>query len=799
LDDGSEILSHTSHEDGGVIDIQTNNLFLNNESKIDVNTYGKSRGAEIRINAEESVSIAGGEMKTGSFYKEDEAGDGGTISIKTKKISIMGNGSRLRGESHGSGKGGNISISASESAHISDKAWLSTSAEEKSTGDISIQSPSLLVETKAVIESGSRGAGEAGNIAIHAENLKVANGGKISVQTELTGSGGSLKISGPDPESHEDFVHSVILTSEESVIRADTIGSGHAGNISLTAKTLSITENASLATSSSHRGNAGDIILNLESLYLSKGGSVTSASKYIAANIYSVSNILELDDLADAAQEGEIAIVEDAGDDDSGTFIRTQIPDKPWVRIMEEEVTTVPDMTPLNNILFSLGVGPGEIFIVKDIGDGTRAAFVHHSALFWIRIKDIYEPSTLAQRDQFISLPGDIAQIYTSAGTAKGFIRIGEEWLGFKDIYTVPDLTERDGLAVQKGDVAKVEDAGNGIPGSFVYDGDAWTHFDITGNAGTITIHAEDAVKIGDDAFLSTENTGGLGSGTTHLDVGSLELSDSAFISATSNALGDAGTISVHADDAVVLKDDTALTTVTFAQGKGGDITLETGNLDIRDNARISSASWAESGGGKAGSVSIHAQNSVKVSDAGALTTQAVSAGGGIIAINVEETLHLSGGEITTSVNEGVGKGGDINIGNPRFVILNHGKISANAYEGDGGAIFIITDHYIKSSDSNVTATSKRGNDGTVRIDAPDSDLSSDLTVLPETFLDAARWMKTPCEARAGEKASRFVIKGQDAIPTSFDDWQPSPMKMPENGASEKGTSRVSDEESVAY
>jgi len=79
----------------------------------------------------------------------------------------------------------------------------------------------------------------------------------------------------------------------------------------------------------------------------------------------------------------------------------------------------------------------------------------------------------------------------------------------------------------------------------------------------------------------------------------------------------------------------------------------------------------------------------------------------------------------------------------------------------------------VADADSKVTVTSKRGNDGTVRIEAPDSDVSSDLVILPETYMDATRWMKKPCSARSGEDTSRFVIKGRDTSPASPDDLQP--------------------------
>jgi hypothetical protein len=112
-------------------------------------------------------------------------------------------------------------------------------------------------------------------------------------------------------------------------------------------------------------------------------------------------------------------------------------------------------------------------------------------------------------------------------------------------------------------------------------------------------------------------------------------------------------------------------------------------------------------------------------------------------------------------------------------VILNHANITANADIGDGGAIFIVTENFLKSSDAKVEAKSRRGNDGTVKIEAPDTDISSDLAVLPETYMDATRWMRSPCTGLSMKNLSSFVIKGRDAVSAVFDDWEPAPLSWP--------------------
>ena len=47
--------------------------------------------------------------------------------------------------------------------------------------------------------------------------------------------------------------------------------------------------------------------------------------------------------------------------------------------------------------------------------------------------------------------------------------------------------------------------------------------------------------------------------------------------------------------------------------------------------------------------------------------------------------------------------------------------------------------------------------------------------MLPADFLNAARWMRTPCSARTGEDVSHLVAGRRDGIPTQPDDWMASP------------------------
>ncbi|MDM8549583.1 filamentous hemagglutinin N-terminal domain-containing protein [Desulfobacterales bacterium HSG2] len=342
-----------------------------------------------------------------------------------------------------------------------------------------------------------------------------------------------------------------------------------------------------------------------------------------------------------------------------------------------------------------------------------------------------------------------------------------------------------------------------------------YSEHESAGDAGNIGI-TSGTLSLGDGASI---NAGSEGRGNAfssedpysiRLDVGKLGLDSESFVSSASNFTGDggdAGAIEITARDSVIIRNRSSVTTSSRGQGNAADITLETprlslesdalissasnsegkgghagtiemtvGNLELGDGAVVSSVSQSESGGGNAGEIIINADDSVRMTGKSSLTTDAGATGGGQISVNAGNSIYLLDAGVTSSVGQGEGRGGDVTA-DSEFVILNHGHITANADEGDGGAIFIRAENFMKSSDSRVTATSNRGNEGTIRIEAPDTDVSGSLIPISGNPLDAGQWLPKTCKERRFEKRSRFIIKGKDATPTSPDDLQASPPR----------------------
>lgn len=271
------------------------------------------------------------------------------------------------------------------------------------------------------------------------------------------------------------------------------------------------------------------------------------------------------------------------------------------------------------------------------------------------------------------------------------------------------------------------------------------------GDAGAVGVHVRELRLTGGAQIRSF--SGGFDEFTDELVVGN----------------GAAGSVSVDATGSVTASGASAsgrpsgLLAETRGSGVGGNVTVRAWDLTLSDGATISSSSL---GSGLAGDVLIELGDSLTLRG-GSIATQATTADGGNITITAPRLIHLADSRITTSVQSGSGGGGNIFI-DPQFVVLQNSQIIANAFGGPGGNINIIAGQLLADPATVISASSALGIDGTVNIEAPDSDVSSDLAALPDSFLDAASLMQAGCgAARAG--LSSLVEVGRGGLPSDPD------------------------------
>ncbi|BAY10079.1 two-partner secretion domain-containing protein [Calothrix sp. NIES-2098] len=304
------------------------------------------------------------------------------------------------------------------------------------------------------------------------------------------------------------------------------------------------------------------------------------------------------------------------------------------------------------------------------------------------------------------------------------------------------------------------------------------------GNAGNLTVRASDSVEVsGKIVRNNIENPAGLlaqvnitgegRGGNLTIETKRLSVSNGGKVQVATFGQGDAGNLLIRASEIEVFdtpsanlfatginagveidSDETAI----LPKGNGGDLTIETESLSVRNGATVSVAT---SGQGNAGRLRIRASKSVDVvgtSPNGKFKSQITAAvtpdgtgSGGSLQIDTGKMIVRDGAEVTvSSLGRGVagnidiqarslsldnqssisaitrsGNGGDLTLNLQELILLRHGsQISTNAgnneFGGDGGNITINSPFIVAvpNENSDITANAFKGAGGKIQINA---------------------------------------------------------------------------------
>jgi filamentous hemagglutinin family protein len=226
------------------------------------------------------------------------------------------------------------------------------------------------------------------------------------------------------------------------------------------------------------------------------------------------------------------------------------------------------------------------------------------------------------------------------------------------------------------------------------------------GAAGTLAVRASDLVELsgtsapgqfGSGLFTAVPPGATGDGGNLTLETRRLILRDGSLVSAASLGDGQAGTLAVSASESVELigtSADGMVPSVLTARSRGiadaGNLRISTGLLRVQDGAQVTVSG---DGSGDAGNLEVQA-NSIFLDNKGQLIARTASGNGGNITLNVRDLLLLRhNSQIATDASGGTGNGGNIKI-NGQFIVAvpnENSDITANAVRGRGGNINIIT------------------------------------------------------------------------------------------------------------
>ncbi|MEH2352610.1 S-layer family protein [Nostoc sp.] len=628
------------------------------------------------------------------------ADNGGSIAINASSIRLAEE-SRIRaGISPGLGsvnsKAGNIEINATETVNLKDDSFIVNSVTPGSVGrggNINVTSRTVFGTNRGRILTNTFGLGDAGNITINARDTVSFDGLNSGVASVVT----------PFAKGNSGSIN--ITTGSLSVTNGAQIlssiypsGRGNTGNVNITARdTVSFDGLDSGAGSSLEFGavgKAGNVSITTGSLFVTNGAqlqSLTRGQGDAKGVTITARDTVAFDGIgSNGANSGAFSSVEFGAIGNGGNIN------------IETRVLSVTNGAGLSVSSFGQGSAGSLTITASD-----TVSFNGGSALSNLEANASGKGGSITFTTGSLSLTngGQIDAITFGQGNAGDItITAGDtvllDGLGSNGLSSAVASTVEFG-SKGKGGSIKITTGALAVTNGAQLDTATYGQ----GEAGSVTITARDHVLFDgvdenglSSAAVSAVGIRGVGKGGEILiAAGSLDITNGAQIITSSAGQGDAGSVMIDANEYVFLAgSDTGIFSifnkVLFEEiGKGGTITITTDSLSVMNQAEITASNFGQ---GTAGDIGITA-DSIRLNNSSIQATTA-SGNGGNINLNVQDLLLLRrGSQISTTAGtaQAGGDGGNITINSPFIVAVpnENSDISANAFTGIGGRVEITT------------------------------------------------------------------------------------------------------------
>ncbi|MEB3827571.1 two-partner secretion domain-containing protein [Phormidium sp. CCY1219] len=290
----------------------------------------------LTIHASESVEIRGDAEDLPSTLEVETRtdGDAGGLEIFTGRLMVR-EGGKISASTRGSGRGGTIAIFASESVDISGSPSVNPAP-----ADGAIATSSLI---PGRIEALSEGAGDAGNLRLETDRLRIADGGQVAVSATATGAAGNLEIHARDlqldrggtlsAESAAGTRGSIRLQARDIELRRNSsitttaTGTASGGNVTFTTGTLTAVQNSQILANAI-QGAGGNIQIDSQGLFIAPDSLLSASSEFgvsgtIAINTPEVDPSSGLVELPTQVQDPSGQIVIGCAGDEGNSFTVT--------------------------------------------------------------------------------------------------------------------------------------------------------------------------------------------------------------------------------------------------------------------------------------------------------------------------------------------------------------------------------------------------------------------------------------------------------------------------------------------
>jgi filamentous hemagglutinin family protein len=797
IENQSDILTFSSRGNGGDINIQANQLTLDNSSLFSP-SLRDGRSGNISVDVTGPVDLIGGEI-TSVALNDSQGGDitisgdrliitdtgvvdssglgteaAGDIAINANQVSLQGGG-RILAQTDGAGQGGEITIQATDFIEV-----IGTGVITPPDGiDFLFDTP-----TPSLISAGTLGDGAAGDISIDTGRLLLQDGGTIgadSLDSTTTGRSGNIIVNAS--ESVEVIGTSNFLPGFEGF-----------GDLGFDEGLLF---SSRLSTNTSNAENAGDITINTQRLAVREGGQISTSTSGLGRGGRIEINAAESVEISGTTEELN-------NTDEFGRTVITPIPS--FVRVDTSGAGNAGELV-LNTGRLSIRDG-GEI-VASTTGEGQGGILTINAS----ESVDVIGSRLLSNGERITSR---IESRTTAEGNA-GELNITTDRLAVQELGLISANTSGAGNAgtlridasgevniagqFQEGEtdfrsqvIINVEPRASGQGGQLVLHAGSLSISDGgglnantfgRGNAGTIDIRVNESINLFDGGFIQTlVAPGGVGSaGDISLEGRSLTLRSGSQIAATieeptsdlPGGQGRGGDIRLTIEDTIDIigvssggaSSGIFTNTEAGAQGRGGNIIVDTANLRLANGGVLSARTANPSRGGD---ITITAETLSLRGGAQILTTTTNQGNAGTITLDVADEIDLSGqddtfaersedfepgatapssansglfantspqstgtaGNIRATTNrlriadnaaiavssQGMGNAGDVLIQSRTAELENQGSITAETVSSVGGNIRLQELDSLELNNSLISASTQTGQGGSIEIDA---------------------------------------------------------------------------------
>jgi filamentous hemagglutinin family protein len=273
----------------GSIIVQAPRVVLTGGAQIGGGTFGLGQGNRVQVTATESLTLSGispdGISPSGIFASARgtgaRAGSAGAVVVEARIVQIA-DGALISSDTRGSGHGGTVRVTATESLTLfgtNPDATLSSGivasaegreADAGNAGSLVVEAPRVTLMAGARISSETRGPGQGGTITIKATDAVTVEGSAsgIFARALSTGNAGQVLLSTP-----------TLQVKEGAVIDSSTAADGQGGNIAVQARRIALSDGGTISTRSSGQGSAGNIVLQADEIFQSRHGAVSTEAE----------------------------------------------------------------------------------------------------------------------------------------------------------------------------------------------------------------------------------------------------------------------------------------------------------------------------------------------------------------------------------------------------------------------------------------------------------------------------------------------------------------------------------------